>query len=1534
MFLRGGNLELEASKDVLTPKLVKEIKNNKLEIIDLLKAEKRKAKRKPIQIRKAEERDYYPVSSAQKRMLVMHQMEKSNLSYNLLNGVVLEGDLDLERLEQAFRKLIERHEALRTAFLVVDNEYVQKIHKQIDFSIVQRECSQENLNSTIKHFIRSMDLSKPPLFEVAIIKFGSNKNVFLINIHHIICDGTSFTILVKELLELYNEKQLAAPKLQYKDFTLWQIEQNASERFKKQEQYWLELFAGDEIPVLDLPTDSLRSDIQAFEGEKFIFSLDQRLAASINELVQKTNSSKYMVLLAIYNILLYKYSGQKDIIVGSSIAKRGHYELQNVIGMMVNALAMRNYPDDEKRFIDFLTEVRTNALKAYENQDYPFDELVDQLKLRRGNNPLFNTMFEYHNLENRKMEMAGLKVLPLEYNEGIARFDLELNVIERAGEINVGFHYSARLFERSTIERMGEHFTIILEHITSNPEILLGDIDLLSNTERDKILVYFNQTERELPPHQTVIDLFECQVAKRPDDIAVECGDESLTYRELAQRVNQLTGYLLNEHKVQKEELVAILMDRSINMLVAILSVFKAGGAYIPLDAAYPEKRIQTILDDAEIRLVLGEEKYVSLLDSLEQQCEVLEMYLCMDSENQLNLASYSDIQVENRSKPGDLAYVIYTSGSTGKPKGAMVEQIGMVNHMFAKINDLSLDENSIVAQNSSHSFDISVWQFMVALVVGGKTMIYPNQQVLNVEKFIDQVICDQVSILEVVPSYLKLILDLMDDQKPTFHTLKYLLVTGEALQYKLVKRWLEKYPDIYMVNAYGPTEASDDITHNIIKEVPASKSISIGKPLQNFKIYIVNEKMQLCPIGVKGEIVVAGLGVGRGYVNAPEKTAVAFTVDPFRAQENVRLYKTGDLGRWLPDGNIEFFGRKDHQVKIRGFRIELGEIENVLMEHENIKEAVVLAKENDQYIYAYIVYAQKMDLSKLKTFLKDRLPEYMIPSYFVEMEKIPLTPNEKINRKALPEPQIEQSSIDKYEAPRNEMEERLTQIFCEILGIEDVGINDTFFDLGGDSIKAMILMSKIKEAGLHADITEFFSDPTIKGISKNVQEVDSISHKEVIEGEVPLMPIQQWFFERNFTDSHHYNRSYRIFRKEGFDVEMVRIVFAEILKHHDALRMVYRNVAGRIIQYNQGIKNCLPDIQVINLGNGDFDEEANELNRSINMATGPLVKIGIIKGDSGDYLQLVVHRVIADTYSMKIILQDFITGMKSYLKNEKIEFPAKTHSYQHWVEALKEVAQSPEIESQILYWKNIEDASVSVLEKDSDIPRTMKKLNNKLSVRFTLDEIDTAQLLTKVLGAFEAEVGDVLLSALYLSLQKWTGFDRFMLYMGGHGRENIVQGIDISRTVGWFTAQYPVLLSKVGGSDFHSTIKQVKEIVMNIPQKGIGYGMLRYLNEDQKDSFNLEPEISFNYLGEVIKSSSDDFGGLFQLADNGNWQAISPNMERHFPLDVVCGIRDGAIRIDLNFSDNEFKVESINRLAEYYKDFLLQIIEDSSNTK
>ncbi len=1025
--------------------------------------------------------DYYDLSHAQKRLWILDQIENDLIAYNISEVYLFKGYLNRQALKKAYQSLIERHESLRTTFLLIDGEPKQKIGEPLGYDLEYVDISMEEdpmkiaEDIALKERRQKFDLGKGPLIKAKLIRIDEDVYGCTFTMHHITSDGWSAGVLVKEMMILYHaycagkESPLSPLRIQYKDFAAWQNNILHSDNLNIQKQYWLSQFRGD-IPVLEFPTDYSRPGIKTYSGDIWAITLDPKLSSDLNELSKENNLSLFITLITICNVLLFKYTKQTDIVIGSPTAGRNHRDIENQIGFYLNTIALRARFDPSNTFMMLLIKLRKIVLDAFDNQLYPFDSLVEALDLEidLSRSPLFDVMVILQNFENTSVEINANQETYLEDSGELAMnsfslntktsiYDLTFGFRQNADVINLDIQFNTDLFKLESIKRLGDYFIKIAKSVVKQPNLPIYQYDPLVEDDR-LLLEKFNGTEKKLPLNKTIFELMEEQAVINPERIAVVQSGRKVNYGKLNERVNQLARILLKRTPLVRDDLVVILVERSIEIVECILAVWKCGAAYVPLSPNDPDERIRSLIESASPKLIIGISTTISVdfLKSLKHTCEIV---FLDDAEEELQQEDEKNL---NRSvNSSDLAYVIFTSGSTGKPKGVMIEHIGMINHIFAKINDLGINEDDVIAQNASQTFDISVWQFFSALIVGGTTVIYDYETILNPNAFIKSIMADKITILEMVPSYLSIFLDALNDfdSPHDFLSLSYILVTGEIVMPGLIKRSFESLPSIKLVNAFGPTEASDDVTHYVMDHFVDCERVPIGRAIQNFKIYIVDEYMKLCPIGVKGEICVSGLGVGRGYLNDIARTKEAFIDDPFG--KGARLYKTGDVGKYLADGNIEFFGRNDHQVKLKGYRIELEEIELAINKIPNVDQSVVVVKKDNvgnKQLYGFVKLNEKNNCTDGVIFqgLEQQLPGYMIPSHITILDEMPLTKNGKIDRNGLHYPDDIGKRDIEYLMPENEVEEQLLKIWQFVLDRELIGTNENFFEIGGDSLKAI----------------------------------------------------------------------------------------------------------------------------------------------------------------------------------------------------------------------------------------------------------------------------------------------------------------------------------------------------------------------------------------------------------------------------------------------------------------------------------------------
>ncbi len=1073
-------LRCNAPKGALTPAIKAELADRKAEIISFFQAGNSQLDKTAEEIVPIDRDRDLSLSFAQSRLWFFDRLEGASATYNIPVALQLTGNINVTALERAINAIVRRHEVLRTHFELVNDAPIQVISSNISVTIPvvnlqhlsDLEQSETVNEMAIVEAQQPFDLAVAPLMRVRLLRRSMTAHVLLITMHHIISDGWSMGIFLDEFAQFYRAEsagkslQLPALTIQYADFAHWQRQWLTGDVLDRQLSYWQNLLAGAP-PLLELPTDRPRPSIQTFTGGFVELPLDLALSQQIATLSQKSGTTPFMTLLAAFSVLLARYSDRSDIVIGAPIANRHRQETEPLIGFLVNTLVLRTQLAHNPTFVELLATVGQMTLDAQDHQDLPFEKLVEELQPERSlsYSPLFQVMFEMEHIPGGDLDLPELEIAPVVLENINAKFDLTLSVRESAAGLVTGWEYKTDLFDRQTIERMAVSFQTLLAGIVANPQQRVAQLPILNPRDRQQLVTEWNQTQADYPLAQCFPQLFEQQVARTPQAIAVNYRDRQLTYQELNERANRWARQLV-ELGVGAETIVAVVADRHLDFLTAMLAIFKAGGAYLPLNPHHPADRIQQVLVQSQVPLVLTSSAWTSMLAPM--MSDLIDSQLVEFAQLNTTTIESASENLPVRCAPDNLAYVIFTSGSTGKPKGAMLEQRGMVNHLYAKVTDLGLSAGDVVAQTAAQTFDISVWQFLVPLLVGGTVEIVPTEIAADPAGLLALVARQQVAILEIVPSLLRSIAQQLElnGTAPAL-ALRWLLLTGETLPPQLCRQWFDLYPQIPILNAYGPTECSDDVTHYPIYEPPTATSwnIPIGRPIANTQLYIFDNQLQPVPIGVAGELYVGGAGVGRGYLGAPQLTQQAFIVNPLGQSADDLLYKTGDKARYLPDGNIEFLDRIDFQVKIRGFRIELGEIEATLSQHPDIQGVTVIDRaENpdDRYLAAYIVASQVLTTADLRDFLKQKLPEYTIPSAFVFLDAIPLTANGKIDRLALPVPTL--AFNPSFVAPSNALELQLMQIWEEILHVSPIGVRDNFFDLGGHSLLAVSLMARIQQ--------------------------------------------------------------------------------------------------------------------------------------------------------------------------------------------------------------------------------------------------------------------------------------------------------------------------------------------------------------------------------------------------------------------------------------------------------------------------------------
>ncbi len=1063
------------------------------------------------------ETDVFPLSFSQQRLWFLDRLEPGSPLYNINSVIRMRGNIDVGALQQSFNHLVDRHEVLRTYFIEKDGQALQKILPglKLDMPVIDLQdtpadaIDQRLHEQAIAESLKPFDLSKGPLLRTTLLKFAEDHHALLLTMHHIVSDNWSTGLIVREILELYrafSEKRkpdLAELPVQYADFAVWQRKWLQDKVLEMQLDYWREKL--QKAPsLIQLPTDHPRPAYQTHNGDYLTFEIGRQDKEALKKLTRGEEVTLFMALLAAFDILLYRYSGQDDILVGTPIANRNRSETENVLGFFVNTLVMRADFSEKPAFKDLLKQVKEDNLGAQDHQDIPFETLVEALQPERdmSHSPFFQTMFVLNNAPVEKLNIAGMALEVIEIENKTAKFDLVLNALETDDAIQFKLEYNTDLFNRDTMERLSDHYKTIIRSVCADPALPVDKLDILNEAEKEKLISDFSRPEKWYDEKTNVIELFEKRVQTSAESLALRIADGQWTFRELDRESDRLAGHLL-EQGLSAGDIAGIYADRSPELIIALLAVMKAGGTFLPLDPAYPAERLSYMIADSGAKFILFREHQ---RDSLpENQCKPI----VLDGD-EADWKKHPDKKANHKIKVDDAAYIIYTSGSTGKPKGVVVEHGLFADHCMDMRDHFALTADDNVLQFAALNFDAALEQLFPPLI-SGATVVMRDNEIWATSEFHQKIEKYDLSVINPPTAYWAQLTeewtrnpDLIPDNR-----LRLVIVGGDTLEKETLKKWQQsKLKDVRILNAYGPTEtiitaATYDIPSDFSDDESRSR-VPIGRPRANRLFYVLDKNGGLCPVGVPGELHIGGTALARGYLKQPGLTGERFISNPFADSEKDRLYRSGDLVRFRSDGQLEFLGRVDDQVKVRGFRIELGEIEAALSEHPQLEKVIVLARpdaKNQKQLTAYFTAGGdgKPGAAALREFLKSKLPEYMLPSFFVAVDAMPLDPSGKIKRKALPDPEAAALSVEtEYVAPRTETEQILADIVKEILNVEKVGVHDNFFELGGHSMMATQVVSRIREQfDAEVSLRTLFEHPTIEAIALAIMEEEASGHDE-----------------------------------------------------------------------------------------------------------------------------------------------------------------------------------------------------------------------------------------------------------------------------------------------------------------------------------------------------------------------------------------------------------------------------------------------------
>jgi amino acid adenylation domain-containing protein/non-ribosomal peptide synthase protein (TIGR01720 family) len=1519
-----------------------------------------------LRIRRAEQGEYIlplspvsrqeelPLSFAQQRLWFLDQLEPGSALYNVPTGVRLSGTPNVAALEQSLNKVVQRHEALRTTFAAVDGRPVQVIAPSLVLALPvtdlrdkpESEREAEARRLAWEEARQPFDLAQGPLVRTQLIQLDDTDYLLLLTMHHIISDGWSRGVMIRELASLYvafaTGQAASLPELpiQYADYAVWQRQWLQGQVVEAELAYWKEQLAG--VPALDLPTDRTRPAVLTYRGTTERLELSPNLTQALVALSRKEGVTPFMTLLASFQVLLARYSNQTDVAVGSPVANRNRAEIEELIGFFVNTLVLRTDLAGNPSFRELLGRVREVTLGAYAHQDLPFEQLVEELQPARdpSRTPLFQVMFVHHNFPAPDLELPGLSARQVDIDTGTSKFDLTWSLWEGEQNLVVTAEYNTDLFDAPTVQRMLIHWQTLLEGIVADPSQSILALPLLTQAERYEFGVAYNATDVDYAPESDLLlhELFEAQVRRTPAAPAVVTGDGTvLSYEKLDCRANQI-AHQLRQQGVGPNVLVAIVMEKGWEQVVAVLGILKAGAAYLPVDPYLPQERRWYLLEYGQAALALTQPQF---MESLDWPGTVRR--ISVDQESLMGLdASPLGARFQGSN---DLAYVIFTSGSTGLPKGVMIDHRGAVNTILDINRRFCVGPDDRVLAVSALNFDLSVYDIFGILAAGGTIVIPTAATALNPAHWAELILRNRITVWDSVPALMELLVRYVEEHSALYPAcLRVVLLSGDWIPLTLPDQIRALAKEAAVISLGGATEASIwSIFYPIEKVLPGWKSIPYGRPLGNQRFYVLNEALELCPVRVPGQLYIGGIGLAKGYWRDEKQTKAKFLIHPRTGE---RLYSTGDLGCYLPDVNIEFLGRVDFQVKVQGHRIELGEIETALEQHPAVRAAVasvVGERHGAKRLVAHLVpIAEAPATSELHSFLRGKLPHYMVPSTFVMLDRLPLTANGKVNRQALPLPEMNAAELnDAYVVPHTPTEETLAGIWAKVMGLERVGIDDNFFKLGGDSILSIQIIARAHQMGLRLTPRQIFMCQTIRELAQVVETAPvKWADQGPMTGPVPLTPIQHWFFEKNLPEPHHWNQALLLQVQHTLDPVLLKQAVQHLLAQHDALRLRFTRGLADWQQVNAPMDAVIPltwvDLSIMAEAEQESCEEtlAAQLQTTLDLEQGPLLRVAYFdlgKQKPGRLL-IIIHHLAVDGVSWRILLEDLQTAYQQLSRGQPLQLPPKTTSFQHWSQCLMAYAQRKELRQELNYWLSQPWEQVKPLPVDyaQERSRGANTVASVRSITVGLSVAETQALLHQVPEAYHTQINDALLTALAQTFAHWTGNRILLVDLEGHGREELYEQMNVSRTVGWFTTLFPTLLELESDTDIGSTLKATKEHLRSIPQRGINYGLLRYLSQDADMVERLQmlpqAEVSFNYLGQLDQALADRT--TFGLAKESSGPLYSPRGMRGYLLEINGFVLADQLQATWSYSDRVHRQTTVERLAQSFVRSLQLLIE------
>jgi amino acid adenylation domain-containing protein/non-ribosomal peptide synthase protein (TIGR01720 family) len=1422
-----------------------------------------------------------PLSSGQQRLWFLDQLAPGGAEYNTCAGFRLRGPLNADALAGALTALVERHEALRTTFPTVDGRGVQVAGPPFAVRPAVRAVAGSDVGRVLlDEVLRPFDLAAGPVLRASVLELGEAEHLLVLVVHHIVTDGWSMGVLADELGRLYSAAVGGPPAalpplpLRYADFAAWQRDRLTGPALDDRISYWERQLSG--VPVLELPADRPRPAVRTTAGATHRCTVPAAVTARLAELGRTRGATLFMTLVAAVQVLFARYTGQRDIALGSVTAGRSWDELAGLVGFFVNTVVLRSRVEGDPSFADFLTEVRATVLDALTHDEVPFDRLVELLAPDRdaSRSPLVNAMVVLQNAPSAPPVLTGLAVEELDLPRRSAQFDLTLEFEPRDGGLRTTVEYSTELFDADTIRRLADNLLVLLASVAEAPERPLSRLPLPAH--RRELLAAGRAVAEG--PRRSVPEVFADRVREHPDATAVTCAGESLTYRELDTRANRLAHALLADGAGPGTR-IGLCVPRGLDAVAGMLAVLKAGAAYVPLDPRYPDERLAWLLADSGASAVLTTR---AVRDRVPRGVRVR----CLDDD----APGHPGTPPATRVRPDELASVLYTSGSAGRPKGVLTEHRS-VTRLCADPH-VRLGPDDVLAQYAPLSFDASTFEVWGALLSGARLAIDP-EDVPSVDALGTFLRAEGVTALWLTAGMFH---EVAAADPGVFAGLRRLVSGGDVLSPPQCARVLRRLPHLELVNGYGPTEGTTFTTCHRIDAAEAAEAedgrpVPIGRPITGTRCFVLDRDLNLVPAGVPGELYVGGTGLARGYLNRPGLTADRFVADPFG--HGTRLYRTGDVVRWRTGEPwvLDFLGRSDDQVKIRGFRIEVGEVEAALRRHPDVAEAVVLAREDTpghKRLAGYAVPRRALDPAELRAFLDRSLPGHLVPGALVLLDRFPLTPNGKVDRRALPAPRPR--SARGHTAPRGAAEELLTRVWAEVLDVERVGADDNFFELGGDSILGIQVVSRARQLGLRLTVKDIFLRQTLAALAAAATwEAPAADPAPPPAGPVPLSPIQHWFFATITEHPEHFTQWVSVDLAADTDRAALRTAVEALVRHHDALRLQFRNSGGA---WRQEYADTVPD--------GVFRVGRVSTPDLFRLDTGP--RFAAVLEEDGPRLVLAAHHLVVDGVSWRILLADLRTAYQAARAGRPVELPPRTTSFGDWSRRLAAHVAAGGFAGRLGHWTRAGDGAQAPPDGPRLPPRT---------VTVRLPAGPTAALLRDTPATYRTRIDDVLVSALGRVLARWTGRDRVVLELEGHGREELFGDVDLSRTVGWFTTLHPCALAIPPDGGWGAVLKSVKEQLRAVPDRGLGHGALRYLGEEPLPV--VRPLAAVNYLGRF------DFpgGAPYRAAPSGIGLARAAHTTGTARFDVTAAVTAGGeLEFEWTYSPGVHEERTVTRLA------------------